>query len=1322
MMFRDKKNILAVLIIAASAVAMQANARPNVDTKLNPANKSGQLKTTAGTCKPAEANIDLDINNIRARLMTGGDMWWDIGTAEARYEVPKGSKKNSLFAGSVWIGGLDPQGQLKVAAQTYRQDGNDYWPGPLDAQGNVSESECSDWDRFWKINKSDILKFKELSDKSYGTLNGDPAYQAIVEWPAKGNPYAIGSTSNNLNLASATRDYAPFEDVNNDGKYDFTQGDYPKILGDQFIWWVFNDKGNTKQQSQTEGIGIEVQASAFAYSTKDFLNDATFYNFRLVNRSNLTLDSTYIATWTDADLGYYADDYIGCDTSRGLGILYNGKSVDGNGQVNSYGSKIPMVGVDFFKGPMKPVKVNGLDTFIELGMEAFTYYNNDGTIIGNPDNGVQIYNYMTGSIRNGQRFSYDFNGPNVPSKAYGTGPSTRFVFIADPEDKSGWSECTCNNPVGDRRFIHSSGPFKLQSGVVNDIVIGAVWVADAGGCPNTSFKKIKVADDAAQALFDNDFKTIEGPEAPRLVVRELDRKLVFYIMNDPASNNYKELYGYDTAQKYRVPSSKAVNTKNPDSLYKFEGYRVFQLKNATVTPAQIFDENGLVNSDVAIEVFQCDIKNGVTKIINYDKDIAISDTTYKAIPKVNGLDSGIKHSFVITNDQFAKRDEKRLVNYRNYYYVAIAYAYNDFSYNPATKVGGFNPRKADSSQDVAYLESAHGAGGTPIKVVTGMPNPANGDMGTDLGADYGTGVTIKRLEGTGNGGNELQLDDASETAALINTSAVTPTYKPGAAPVDIKVIDPLKIVPGNWELYIDGPTQPTPGRGLDSFSLWKLVNTGTGEVVLAEKSIATFNEQIIEKYGLSVAIQQVTRPGDDQAGSNGLISSSILYKDSSLQWLAGVNDGEQRSYTNWIRSGRNDDTTKPCGPISRGDFNDRRGDGFDTAKQVYENLFPNNTRNKGTWAPYALGADADSDLCGFGVIVPKSYDQGIYAIPSVDIVFTPDRTKWTRCIVFETGDAVSLTENNETKFNLRNHAGWDGDLDANGRPVYSTDPKSKGMSWFPGYAINQETGERLNIAFGEDSWLRQYNGRDMIWNPTSEVFSANNAIVFGGRHYVYVFGTRYDSCKKFLVEFNKGSLQKREAYKSIQWIGVPTLNEGYQYKSLQDGMIPTETRLKLRVTRPYAKYISDLDPGYSDPTKLRNNGNPLYSFSTDNLVPRTVTDKSDDDKKKLLERIHAVPNPYYAYSGYESNRLDSRVRIINLPKKATISIYSVDGSLIRRLEKDNASVSYIDWDIKNDKGLPIASGMYLMHINAEGIGETIVKWFGAMRPIDITNY
>jgi hypothetical protein len=1324
MMYKNKFTF-AMTMLAVTGLALNAGARPNVNSGQKTSSKAG-LKTTASTCKAAEATIDLDINNIRARLMTGGDMWWDQGTGEARYEVPKGSKKNSLFAGSVWIGGKDEGGGLKVAAQTYRQDGNDYWPGPLDASANITQADCSEWDRFWKINRETVNRFKDMKDKS--AAKSDPDFEVLLQWPAKGNTEAIGRNQNNLNIGS-DKDLAPFIDVDANGIYNPIEGgDYPgyqevgNIKGDQMIWWVFNDNGNVKQQTQTEGIGIEVQASAFAYASKDFLNDATFYSYRLVNRSNRTLDSTYIATWTDADLGWYLDDYIGCDTTRGLGILYNGNSTDGSGQPQAYGENVPMVGIDFFQGPEKTYDSAGVKKKKRLGMEAFTYYNNTGGILGNPSNGAQIYNYMTGSILNGERFTNDFTSAGTVSKGYGSGPVTKFVFTGDPGNSSQWSECVCGNPTGDRRFVHSSGPFKLEAGVVNDIVIAAIWVSDVGGCPNTSFKKIVSIDDQAQNLYDGGFKTVEGPEAPRMVVRELDKKLVFYLVNDPSSNNYLEQYGTNLSeQKYRAPVQKAVGKGLADSLYKFEGYRVFQLYNATVTPAQIFNDKGEVNAELAREVFQTDIRNGLSTLINYDKNIDVSDTTWEPRIKVVGKDSGIVHSFEVTTDQFATGSNKRLVNYHNYYFVAIAYGFNDFSGKfdnvSQTFKFGFDPRAADSTQERPYIESAHGANGSPLAVVTGMPNASNGNMGTVLNSDFGGGVIIKRLEGTGNGGNAIEMDSVSEMGALATGQIINPTYKRGRGPVNIKVIDPVGITPGDWELYIKGSNKPNAQQGLANDSKWELKNVETGKIIFSERNIAVANEQILEDYGISINIQQVLRPGDNQGWDNGrmgngLITSKIIFADPNYPWLAGVSDGEQRSAFNWIRSGKNHDDSSNS--PNHCNYDDWRQDAMDTITQSYEKLLPDFAFTKGTWAPYALGASdfkAFTNIypygkCFYGTVLQTTNLTGIVNIGSVDIVFTPDRSKWTRSAVVEMQEDVSLAEGNATKFDLRKHASWTGDVNTDGSPIY--DAAEQGMSWFPGYAVNQETGERLNIVFGEDSYQKNQNGSDMLWNPTStDVIPENDARIYGGKHVVYVCSTKYDKCASFVAT------NKALSFRTIWYTGMPLLNKAYKYNSWADGFIPNETRIQIRVNRPYGNYNTGSQV---------NGGNPLYSFSTRDVAPTPLADNENADKKALLAKIQAVPNPYYGANGFENSRLDTRVRIINLPHKATVSIYSLDGALITRLEKDNPNVAHIDWNVRNSKGLPIASGMYLMHVEAEGIGETVIKWFGAMRPLDITSY
>lgn len=1310
------------------------------------------LKTTDAGCQPAQSTIDLDINNVRARLMTGGDMWWNIGLNNAAYEIPKGSGKSSQFAASCWIGGFDKQGQLKVAAQTYRQDGNDYWPGALDNNAKITKAACDLWDHQWKVDRSTINKFIALS-KSGGNLDASE-FQVIRDWPAAGNQKAVGAGGGVLNLGQtpyANRTYAAFKDLNGNGIYEPEQGEYPVLesnnvqsLPDQMIWWVFNDAGNVKQQSVTSSIGVEVQTTAFAFATQDFLNNSTFCNYRVINRGALTVDSTYIAIWDDCDLGYAYDDYIGCDTAKGLGIQYNGTNCDGcaaGSPVNSYGLNPPMVGLDFFQGPVRLIKDSKgvLDSQQRLSMTNFTYYNNDASTIGNPTNGVQIYFYMTGSIRNGQRFAYDFQGPGLPSKGYGSGPTSNYVFWGDPGDNTAWSECVCGNNPGDRRFIFSAGPFQLLPGAINDITFGCVWAPNVGGCGAANFKTIKNVDLQAQALFDSHFKTVEGPEAPRLVVREQDRKLIFYIVNDYGSNNYAESYGrsdgtYKDSLAYHQFVIKSKNVSN-DSLYKFQGYRVFQLANSQVSSADIFNPiTGEVDNTKAVEVFQCDVHDGVKTIVNYAKNISVSDTTNIPQIKVSGKDSGIVHSFVLTNDQFSNGSDKRFINYHNYYFVAIAYAYNNFA--------SFDPRNSISTQDQPYLGSAHGAGGTDIKVVTALPNPSNGDMGTVLGADFGDGVVITRLEGMGNGGNDVQLDDASEAAARDFGKVDKAVYKVGRGPIEVKVVDPIKVGPYNWALQlVNGSAAST----FDSTAGWKLTAMDTSgqvkETIYSEHGISQVNEQILENYGISINVAQVKAPGLDQVSGNGYITSDITFSDATIPWLAGINDEADSSFANWLRAGKNHHyssaytLTNPCS------FNDNFTSGYLDSSLSYENMFANYTPVKSSWGPYVLAAAykdshyGNGSPCGFQVAYSAQTQNvlNFQKIPDVDLVFTDDMSKWTRCAVVEEQEDVNLAEgfagSSECKFYLRRHAGWNKAVNPSNHnmPVYSDADSDRSMSYFPGYAIDQSTGKRLNIVFGEDSYLEADNGNDMLWNPTSSTFNTyNNSILFGGKHVVYILNSAYDSDKVFVANAKQANPLNnflRTAYTAAAWVGLPTLSPKIGLKTLAEnghGLIPTETRLRFRVNRPYATYTAVDTNSLPNPKPATGQkSNPYYTFSTKDIVSKTRND--NPDRGGLLSKILAVPNPYYGYSGYERNRFDTKVRIINLPQAANINIYTLDGSLVRSLSK-NDNTSYLDWDIKNSVGLPVASGMYLIHVNAVGIGETVIKWFGAMRPLDVTSY
>ena len=109
----NKKTLIAFLIAFVISIGMTA--KENVP---NPNMNTVTYSKVAAGCSPASSQTDLDVNNVRATILGGGDMWWNL--SDAQYEIPKWGGINSLFAGSLWIGGVDAWGQLKVVS-------NDLW-------------------------------------------------------------------------------------------------------------------------------------------------------------------------------------------------------------------------------------------------------------------------------------------------------------------------------------------------------------------------------------------------------------------------------------------------------------------------------------------------------------------------------------------------------------------------------------------------------------------------------------------------------------------------------------------------------------------------------------------------------------------------------------------------------------------------------------------------------------------------------------------------------------------------------------------------------------------------------------------------------------------------------------------------------------------------------------------------------------------------------------------------------------------------------------------------------------------------------------------
>ena len=1275
-----KKHI--IWITALAFVTFSVIAKEDVP-KAEKKSSASSMRLAAG-CDPASASANLDINNVRARIMNGGDMWWDlVGTA--KYEIPKvteegETRKTSLFAGALWIGGYDDGNTLRAAAMTYRQGESwDFFPGPLDVNtASIDESECIKWDKIFQITREEIDQYIE----SNGAIMSDN----IRDWPAHGD----------VGMGQA-KYLAPFFDSDEDGQYDPYQGDYPDVKGDQTLWFVYNDKGNSHTETEALSIGLEIQTQAFAFATNDEINNMTFYQQKIVNRSKNKLSQVYFGQWADADLGYAYDDYVGCDSTRSLGICYNGDDFDEG--VMGYGSNPPSIGIDFFQGPLAD-PFDGVDNDKdgdideegeEIIMSKFVYYNNDWSLKGNPSEGIHFYYYLVGKFKNGQKMRYGGDAFNDVWEDR----VINYMFPDDPRKPNpAWSEITAGNAPADRRFLQSSGPFTLKPGAVNFITVGVVWARATSGGNTGSYDLLIIADDKAQKLYNNNFKLLDGPDAPDLVIQELDRELVLSLENTYATEKY-----YDSI----------ISETGSSIFYGFQGYQIYQLANSTVTTAE------LDQPDKARLVARVDIKDGVKQLVNrqYVPGLGIVPTE-----KVddNG-DLGIKHTFSVKTDAFAS-GEGDLVNYKSYYFLLIAYS---------------NTNAPDEFEQ--YL-----AGRKNIIVSVGIPHKNDSEFdGTELHSSYGDGPEITRIEGTGNGGQFLELTEGSVNYILQNKFMANPVYEGGNGPVNVFVYDPIKIPNADFELrFIDSSLLPTPDDYFEELTYkgyWMLTNLTTGKSVISDAKYGKDYEQIFPEWGLSIKVDKVVGPSNDTlTDDNGYLDAQIEFEDISKSWLTGIPDSDPSTAMgsipwpyNWIRSGKFENV---AGTNNVAIDDAKNGDWVDP-NEVYEKMID------GRIAPYGLAARnaKEGSYFSFGpAYLSSNYrDNNLNRLQSIDLVLTSDKSKWTKCIVIETSEDENLSQGNVKKHAIRDHFSWANttDVDNNGDPVYST--SEKGRSWFPGYAISLETGERMNIIFGEDSYWKSDNGDDLLWNPTinfQNPAASHREIdkyIWGGKHYIYLmearpdprftnsftFNSVYDEGKSYMDFFNSNPSQFKQIYFWSQAMYVMMAQPYQKLTSLDQGLIPTETTIKIRIQKPYQTFKTSPTP--------ENNNLPLYRFSTTEISMTNSQELGED----AMEKINIVPNPYYAFSSYEKNQLDNRVKIINLPKHCEISIYTLSGSLVRRVKKDETDDThslYYDWDLKNLAGIPVASGLYIIHINGYELGTKTLKWFGIMRPIDLDTF
>lgn len=547
-----------------------------------------------------------DVNRIFNYLENDGTIVTDDNPVGVGTEWPKGSGRHINYASGFWLGGVIGQDTVTAAAEYV----SEYVPGSVDFNPDAPTTPGTprgknDLDQqIYKINKSDLAN-----------PLGNPDY---VNWP-----FAEG---------------APYNDLNGNGIYD--AGETPLIMGDQTIWYACNDfdPGPHANLFGSKTIGVELQTTIWGYNRPDAFGDMMFVKFLIINKGGKTVQNTYAAAWADIDLGDANDDYVGCDTTLGLGFNWN------EGEDGDYGVAAPAIGYDFFQGPVVPgaptdtAKAFGrrIPGKKNLKMTAFSkYIRGGGNDFGDPELAVEAYSYMTGLNRIGKPII----DPN-------TGQATKFAHPGDPVTGTGWLDPQ-SHPAADRRFLMSSGPFTLAPGDSQEVVIGML-IAQGTDAKN-SVALLKRYDALAQLAYDINFSLPPSPPAPKVDVAALPGEII--------------LTWDDAAESYVANDPVDLDTAGLATQYTFQGYNVYQV-NA---------EN--LGTGVSVKrIATFDIQDGITKI----KDVVFDEQRGENVDVTvqHGEDSGLQRFLRITTDAFAANAP--LSNWRKYYFAVTAYGYNPY--------------------------------------------------------------------------------------------------------------------------------------------------------------------------------------------------------------------------------------------------------------------------------------------------------------------------------------------------------------------------------------------------------------------------------------------------------------------------------------------------------------------------------------------------------------------------------------------------------------------------------------------------------------------
>ena len=405
-------------------------------------------------------------NNVAATVPNAGYLFY-VNNNKPGISFPANTDIVSLFSSSYWFSGVDQNNTLKGNFQKYNGDVRmkDLYAGPISTTGTW-KADCSFWSQAFRIDLDSINIFRNSS--------GATLPLQIKEWPAKGNPFLI---TKGITVYEAA---APFVDLNGDGIYNPTQGDFPKVKGDVSFFSIENDD-SIHFNSNSIKMRIEIKKMLYLCKSNGIIANTIFYDLAITNKSPDNFHDCVFSVFADPDLGCSVDDLVGSDSLGNMAYVYNARVFDISGcTLLGLGndSSLPIFGIKILK------------SYQNAGLTSFLSYS--GYSGSDPSVTFDYRNYQLCKDKMGFDMSYK-------------GRAAKHAYSGNPSKANEWSMCSDSLSGDDQRFVMNSyvGDFKKDSSISYSLAYFHVRPKGGVGlCPDRDVYITPYAD-SLQNFYDN---------------------------------------------------------------------------------------------------------------------------------------------------------------------------------------------------------------------------------------------------------------------------------------------------------------------------------------------------------------------------------------------------------------------------------------------------------------------------------------------------------------------------------------------------------------------------------------------------------------------------------------------------------------------------------------------------------------------------------------------------------------------------------------------------------------------------------------------------